>query len=191
MHDRKLMKWKSDQSGGFMKIVEDNIKLAYSFAHKYQKCFDWMNMHDFEDLVSDCFLGLVKAGLNYKDNFGLSFSTYAYICMKNEILISVRKKKQQDDKIFNLEMYDKNGEAIDDVFDVLLNSTENLEEKMIDILLLAEALQVLTDIERKIIVMYYYQGLKISHIAKIFGFTESYISKIHSRAIKKLKRKLL
>ena len=55
---------------------------------------------------------------------------------------------------------------------------------------LAEALEVLTEKERKVIVLYYYEELTLKEISSILEVSESRISQLHTRALQKMKTKL-
>ena len=170
-------------------IIEDNINLAFSFAHNFNKQREWKTKYEYEEVISDCLLGLVKAAKNYDQSMGISFSTFAHICMKNEVLMSLRQKKKVYEHSFTLNLFDKDGESIDDI--TLIFSEINLtgeDDKVVDILSLKDSFGNLTEIEQKVIDLYYYHDIKINKIANILGFSESYISKIHGTAIKKLRK---
>jgi RNA polymerase sigma factor for flagellar operon FliA len=53
--------------------------------------------------------------------------------------------------------------------------------------LVVERLQVLPDMQRKILAMYYFENLRLAEIAKVFGVTESRICQIHTQAVLSLK----
>ncbi len=55
---------------------------------------------------------------------------------------------------------------------------------------LAESLEVLTEKERKVIVLYYYEELTLKEISSILEVSESRISQLHTRALQKMKAKL-
>ncbi|SFK81497.1 RNA polymerase sigma factor for flagellar operon FliA [Lachnospiraceae bacterium KH1T2] len=55
---------------------------------------------------------------------------------------------------------------------------------------LAESLDLLTDKERKVILLYYYEELTLKEISKILEVSESRISQLHVRALQKMKTKL-
>lgn len=55
---------------------------------------------------------------------------------------------------------------------------------------ISKAIDMLQEKERLIISLYYYEDLNYKEISKIMGLTESRISQIHSKAIKKLREKL-
>lgn len=56
--------------------------------------------------------------------------------------------------------------------------------------ILAEALELLTEKERKVIVLYYYEELTLKEISNILEVSESRISQLHTRALQKMKTKL-
>lgn len=63
---------------------------------------------------------------------------------------------------------------------------ENQELKQI----LISALDGLTEKERKVIVLYYYEELTLKEISRILEVSESRISQLHTRALQKLKQRL-
>ncbi|MBR5115661.1 MAG: sigma-70 family RNA polymerase sigma factor, partial [Lachnospiraceae bacterium] len=56
--------------------------------------------------------------------------------------------------------------------------------------MLAEALEMLTDKEKRVIVMYYYEEMTLKEIAAVLEVTESRISQLHTKALQKMKQKL-
>ncbi|MBQ6887512.1 MAG: FliA/WhiG family RNA polymerase sigma factor [Lachnospiraceae bacterium] len=55
---------------------------------------------------------------------------------------------------------------------------------------LAEALELLTEKERKVIVLYYYEELTLKEISNILEVSESRISQLHTRGLQKMKSKM-
>ena len=56
--------------------------------------------------------------------------------------------------------------------------------------ILAGALELLTEKERKVIVLYYYEDLTLKEISSILEVSESRTSQLHTRALQKMKTKL-
>ena len=56
--------------------------------------------------------------------------------------------------------------------------------------ILAEALELLTEKEHKVILLYYYEDLTLKEISNILEVSESRISQLHTRALQKMKGKL-
>ena len=53
--------------------------------------------------------------------------------------------------------------------------------------LIEERLQLLPDMQRKVLALYYLEDLRLREIAEVFGVTESRICQIHAKAILALK----
>lgn len=56
--------------------------------------------------------------------------------------------------------------------------------------MLAQALEILTEKERKVIVLYYYEDLTLKEISNILEVSESRISQLHTRALQKMRGRL-
>ncbi|HQU08546.1 MAG TPA: FliA/WhiG family RNA polymerase sigma factor [Opitutales bacterium] len=78
-------------------------------------------------------------------------------------------------------------EAIAD--DAQLPCSELLERKELNHML-ADHILTLNERQRKILALYYYEGLKLSEIAQVFGVSEARICQIHLQTLTKLKRQL-
>ena len=55
---------------------------------------------------------------------------------------------------------------------------------------LKDALNLLTEKERKVVLLYYYEELTLKEISNILEVSESRISQLHTRALQKMKDKL-
>ena len=56
--------------------------------------------------------------------------------------------------------------------------------------LLAEAIDTLTEKEQKVIAFYYFEELTLKEISKILEVSESRVSQLHTKALKKMKERL-
>lgn len=56
--------------------------------------------------------------------------------------------------------------------------------------ILAETLDKLTDKERQVILLYYYEELTLKEISLVMGVSESRVSQLHTRGLQKLREKL-
>lgn len=56
--------------------------------------------------------------------------------------------------------------------------------------ILEESLQILTEREKKVILLYYYEELTLKEISMVLEVSESRISQLHTRALQKLRQKL-
>lgn len=66
---------------------------------------------------------------------------------------------------------------------------ENVEKAELATML-GEALELLTEKERKVITLYYYEELTLKEISNILEVSESRISQLHTRALQKMKTKM-
>lgn len=56
--------------------------------------------------------------------------------------------------------------------------------------LLAESIETLTDKEKKVILLYYYEELTLKEIGQVLEVSESRVSQLHTKALQKMKAKL-
>jgi RNA polymerase sigma factor for flagellar operon FliA len=56
--------------------------------------------------------------------------------------------------------------------------------------MLGEALELLTEKERKVILLYYYEELTLKEISNILEVSESRVSQLHTRALQKMRGKM-
>lgn len=55
---------------------------------------------------------------------------------------------------------------------------------------LAEAIESLNENEQKVIAFYYYEELTLKEISKVLGVSESRVSQLHTKALKKMRDKI-
>jgi len=79
---------------------------------------------------------------------------------------------------------DAGGNAIHEVIsdDTLPDARDNVERKE-TVSLLRERIKQLPEVPRKVLMMYYYENMRLAEIAAVFGLTESRICQIHSQAV--------
>jgi RNA polymerase sigma factor FliA len=65
-----------------------------------------------------------------------------------------------------------------------------LERKEV-VALLAERMEQLPAVQKKVLAMYYYENMRLSEIAAVFGLTESRICQIHTQSVGQLRNYLL
>jgi RNA polymerase sigma factor for flagellar operon FliA len=69
------------------------------------------------------------------------------------------------------------------------NPVETFEAEEMKVIL-AEAIERLTDRERTVIALYYYEGLSLKEIGTVLGVTESRVSQMHTKAVLRLRARL-
>lgn len=164
-------------------LITENINLAYKLANRYYKMFG--GIVELEELYSLSFLGLTKAARNFDPKKNIAFSTFAYTCIKNEILFFYRINKKHTNLSIDNEVVDNK------IFEEIMSDDINVENEILsklEINDLYKYISTLPEIERDIL-LYYLQGKKMTEIAKILGYTQSNISRLYHKALNRLRNK--
>ena len=141
-------------------------------------------------------VGLVKAAKCFDSSKGFTFSTYAIWCIKNTILLDIKRKKTSKEKAnYNTVSLDApvKSDGHSDIFlaDVL-GSDFDIEEELIkqeELETLKKAISTLSIREQLILDLIYGPDQMIqSDVAKVFGTTQSSISRILKGIYKKLRK---
>lgn len=171
-------------------LIEHNLRLVVFIAKKYET-----TGYDLEDLVSIGSIGLIKGINTYKIDKKIKLATYASRCIVNEILMYVRKNKKRKGEV-SLEdalNYDSEGNELhlEDILgtedDIVLKEFSDGQDKE----LLTKELNKLEGRDKEIMVMRY--GLNETReytqkeVADKLNISQSYISRIEKKVIKKLK----
>ena len=135
------------------------------------------NYHDAEDMVSDVFLRVGSALDRYNSAKG-SLSTWIYAITRNAVRDYYRRTKTTLPLTAQESLQDE-GEALDD----MVIGREQLSE-------LAHALERLSQRERDILILRFYEGLSPGDIAKKMNISYSNEGYIQSTALKKLRQLL-
>lgn len=176
------------------KLIEHNLRLVAHIVKKYQNQTD-----DKEDLISIGTIGLIKAIDSFSPDKGTKLATYAARCIDNEILMLFRstKKMRNDVSLYDPIGYDKEGNEIC-LIDVVKDENKDLNDIIIQQLAIEKIernLKTLTQRERDIIVRRFglenHEEETQQEIAKSYGISRSYVSRIEKRALMKLYREFI
>lgn len=172
------------------KLIEHNLRLVVFIAKKYETTLD-----NLEDIVSIGTIGLIKGINTYKIDKNIRLATYASRCISNEILMYLRKnKKRVSDISFEEALtYDAEGNELhlEDIISEDDDITYREYEKQTDIEVLKSYLDKLNERDKKIMIMRYglynTQEYTQKEVAELLGISQSYISRIEKKVIKKLR----
>ncbi len=175
------------------KLIEHNLRLVVFIAKKYETKLDTL-----EDLVSIGTIGLIKGINTYKIDKNIRLATYASRCISNEILMYLRKNKKRVGDISFEEALSFDGEGnelhLEDIIGTNEDVTYKEYEKMTDIGLLKDRLEELNPRDKQIMIMRYglYNTKEYTQkeVASLLGISQSYISRIEKKVIKRLKTHL-
>ena len=175
-------------------LIEHNLRLVVYVAKKY----DGTTYGSIEDLISIGTIGLVKAIKTFKPDKNIKLATYASRCIENEILMYLRKTNKLKlevslDEPLNVD-YDGNELLLSDIIgtdeDIISKEIEEIEQKRAMYL----ALKELSKREQEILILRYglngQDELTQKDVADLMGISQSYISRLEKKIIKKLRRKL-
>ena len=172
------------------KLIEHNLRLVVFLAKKYEN-----TGVDLEDLVSIGTIGLIKGINTYKMGKNIKLATYASRCIDNEILMFLRKNKKRKSEIsFEDSLsYDAEGNELhlEDVLGTDKDIVPKELEDKIERKLLVEEIDKLDERNKKIMILRYglfgHEEVTQKDVADMLGISQSYISRIEKKVIKKLK----
>lgn len=166
------------------KLIEDNINLVHFIVHKYFPNIGF----EYEELVSIGCIGLIKASRTY-DPTKVKFSSYAFSCIRNEILMLIRKSKKDIDAIPISSGDDDEGYNF---LENKLVSEDDIENELITRSYIDSimSLTCLTSLEQQVMNMIYVDDMNQREVGTKLCKSRSYISRVHNNAINKLRRVL-
>ena len=171
-------------------LIEHNLRLVVYIARKFENTGVGV-----EDLISIGTIGLIKAVGTFDANKKIKLATYASRCIENEILMYLRRHSRTRNEVsfeepLNVD-WDGNELLLSDVMgtdpDLVGRELEMETERE----LLGEALGKLSPREQRIMQMRY--GLSGGRektqreVADELGISQSYISRLEKRIIKRLR----
>ena len=183
---------KKDENAINMLIVH-NLRLVVYIAKKFEN-----TGVPVDDLSSIGTMGLIKAVRSFVPSKNIKFATYASRCVENEILMYLRKRSNKNVDISMDEALstDSDGNEIN-LIDVLYTDeneiSKNMEQES-DKNIIWQSLDRLNSREREIMIMRFGLDGKREktqkEVADIIGISQSYISRLEKRSLKKLKKEI-
>lgn len=172
-------------------LIERNLRLVVYIARKFENT--GINI---EDLVSIGTIGLIKAVNTFDPEKKIKLATYASRCIENEILMYLRRNSKirtevSFDEPLNID-WDGNELLLSDVLGTENDTIYRNIEEQVDRKLLHKALDKLTERERMIMELRF--GLQDGEektqkdVADLLGISQSYISRLEKRIIKRLRK---
>jgi len=176
-------------------LIEHNLRLVVYIAKKFDNTGVGV-----EDLISIGTIGLIKSINTFNPEKNIKLATYASRCIENEILMYLRKNNKAKvevsiDEPLNVD-WDGNELLLSDILgteeDVIYRDIENEVERN----LLFQAVEKLSEREKTIIYLRFGLGtedgeeMTQKEVASLLGISQSYISRLEKKIIKRLKREL-
>lgn len=172
------------------KLIEHNLRLVVFLAKKYEN-----TKVDLEDLVSIGSIGLIKGVNTFSRDKNIKLATYCSRCIDNEILMHLRKnKKTKADVSFEESLsFDADGNELhlEDILGTEPDIVTKPLDMEIDKKILKEELEKLDERDREIMILRYglngVEELTQKDVAEKLKISQSYISRIEKKVIKRLK----
>ena len=177
-------------------LIEHNLRLVVYIAKKFDNTGVGV-----EDLISIGTIGLIKSINTFKPDKNIKLATYASRCIENEILMYLRRNNKTKlevsiDEPLNVD-WDGNELLLSDILgtdeDVIYRDIENEVERK----LLMGAISKLSEREKKIINLRFGLGTKDGQemtqkeVADLLGISQSYISRLEKKIMKRLKKEIV
>ena len=177
-------------------LIEHNLRLVVYIAKRFDNTGIGV-----EDLISIGTIGLIKAIHSYNPDKSIKLATYASRCIENEILMYLRRNSKTKaevsiDEPLNVDS-DGNELLLSDILgtdeDVIYQDIENQAER----LMLGKAMEKLSDRERLIVNLRYgltspdEREMTQKEVADYLGISQSYISRLEKKIIRRLKKEMV
>lgn len=174
-------------------LIESNLRLVWKIVHKFRN-----TGQDPEELFQIGVVGLIKAVDAFDVDRGCKLSGYAGICIENEILMELRRKRrrQMETSLEQPIPTPKDGGTLT-LADLLGTDADEVEKPMLledDRADVWQAVDSLKDRDRSMIVMLY--GLEGQpaktqwETARALGVTQCWISRLEKRDLDKMRAEL-
>jgi len=174
-------------------LIERNLRLVVYIARKFENT--GVNV---EDLVSVGTIGLIKAANTFKPEKQIKLATYASRCIENEILMYLRRNSKVKSEIsfyepLNID-WDGNELLLSDILGTDNDVVSNMIDDEVDKQLLVIAMKKLSERENEIVKLRFGLNGQIEktqkEVADLLGISQSYISRIEKRIIKRLRKEI-
>ena len=176
-------------------LIEHNLRLAVYIAKKFDNTGVGV-----EDLISIGTIGLIKAINTFKSDKNIKLATYASRCIENEILMHLRRNSRIKTEVSIDEPLNVDWDGNELLLSDILGTEEDLVykdiEDEVDLNLLEQAMDILSDRERTIIELRYGIGhddeeMTQKEVADLLGISQSYISRLEKKIIRRLRKEMI
>ena len=175
-------------------LIEHNLRLVVYIARK----FDNTGV-DLDDLISIGTIGLIKAINSYNFEKNIKLATFASRCIENEILMYLRRVSRFKSEVSFDEPLNVDGEGNELLLSDILGTESDVVskgiEKRCERKILIEALGKLSKREKTIMSLRFglsgREALTQKEVATLLGISQSYISRLEKKIVKKLKKEII
>ena len=181
-----LMNFKKFHDGDIKareKIINHNIGLVFLVIRRIDK----NSIYDKKELFANDCLGLIKAVDTFDTSKGYLFSSYACTCIKNEVMLFIRKEsKHINDCSLDEKIGDDNNQTLGEtILDDKIHFEDDYEKVQI-YKIVKQCVNELPHTERRVVLLYYgFIDNKLynqEEIGKILNCSKQYVSNTLKKA---------
>ena len=164
-------------------LIEHNLRLVVYIAKKFDNTGVGV-----EDLISIGTIGLIKSINTFDPDKNIKLATYASRCIENEILMYLRRNNKTKMEVSIDEPLNVDWDGNELLLSDILGTDEDIIYKAVD---------KLSERERTIINLRFGLGssngeeLTQKEVAELLGISQSYISRLEKKIMKRLKREMM
>ncbi len=192
--ERELaLRIKAGDAKAFNKLVETNLRFVVKIASQYRN-----QGVDFEDLISEGNIGLMKAAAKFDATKGLRFVNFAVVYIREQIEKSLPEKQEECAPVRGA------GASLDaplghrtnmNLLSVLVNKDASMADERVHSEAIEDAVEYaltsLTDRESRIVNAFYGIGQEhetMSEIAEDMGLKRERVRQIRDKAVRRLRK---
>ena len=195
LEEEEILNRLGDDENAKQILAQRNLRLVVYIAKKFEN-----TGIDLEDLISVGTIGLMKAINTFNTDKNIKLATYASRCIENEILMQLRRGTKLKTEVSIDEPLNKDGDGnellLSDVLGTDNDVTSKRIEEEVDRNLLRASIEKLNRREKEIMELRFGTNLQgkektQKEVADKLGISQSYISRLEKRIMRKMKKDIL
>jgi RNA polymerase sporulation-specific sigma factor len=175
------------------RLVHENAGLVAALVRHTLRLSSWLpGGYDREDLQSLGNLGLLRAAQTFDPGRGVSFSTYAYRCIKNTIAGALKREADRHIDCLSLSLpigLEEDSSLEDQIADQTADTTQSALQG-VDRELLERAMEGLSERQAEVIQGLYFSGDSVHQVSERCRLSIQAIQNQHLRALRVLRGRL-
>ncbi len=177
------------------RLVTDHLPYTEAVTQDFLSQTNLRDVIQRDDAVAYGHLGLLEAASRFRPENGASFATFSYFRIRGAVMDGIRRSWGDERSLRALDQKNANRERDQRPLRsrpstrTFFDPTELLDNLSLRAALLP-ALRALSELQRQVIVLYYFEDLNLERIAQRLGYTRSHVARVHRQALAELARRL-
>lgn len=165
------------------RLIESNLRFAMMIAFRY-----WNPKLPLMDIISEAYMGLLKAVKGFDPDKGFRFTTYAESAIRQRIVIGILDHKKHTHDSLNEPVYKEENDDCTTLQDLLISEEPCADEKCFYDVDVKNLLQCLTVKEREVIESKFWHDKTLEEIGSVIGLSAERVRQIETKALIKLRQ---